>query len=145
MAVSRWFSVGKRSRARLSTKAVRLLRTLGPERPQEDLAWLDEAIGDARVVAIGENAHSNRESYQLCHRLTRYLVEQHGFGAYAMESGFVEGWPADDWVSGGQGRPGHVLANGMTSLMGRVPSCEPLWNGCGNTTLMPRCRPTAAP
>ncbi|MEU8998832.1 erythromycin esterase family protein [Streptomyces caniferus] len=62
--------------------------------------------------------HSNRESYQLCHRLTRYLVEQHGFGAYAMESGFVAGWPADDWVSGGQGRPGHVLARCMTSLMG---------------------------
>ncbi|MEU9000348.1 erythromycin esterase family protein [Streptomyces caniferus] len=104
--------------ARLSIQAIRPLRTLDPDGPQEDLAWLDEAIGDARVVAIGENAHYNRESYQLRHRLTRYLVEQHGFGAYAMESGFVEGWLADDWVRGGQGRLGHVLANGMTSLMG---------------------------
>lgn len=104
--------------ARLSGQAVRPLRTLDPDGPQEDLAWLDEAIGDARVVAIGENAHYNRESYQLRHRLMRYLVERHGFGCYATESGFVEGWLTDDWVRGGQGRPGHVMANGMTSLMG---------------------------
>lgn len=76
--------------ARLSTEVLRPLRTLDPDGPQEDLAWLDEAIGDARVVAIGENAHYNRESYRLRHRLMRYLVERHGFGAYAMESGFVE-------------------------------------------------------
>ncbi|GAB7029701.1 erythromycin esterase family protein [Streptomyces sp. NPDC021749] len=104
--------------ARLSTEAIRPLRTLDPEGPQEDLGWLDEAIGDARVVAIGENAHYNRESYQLRHRLMRYLVERHGFGAYAMETGFVEGELTDEWIRGGQGRPGNVMANGMTSLMG---------------------------
>ncbi|MGX1973030.1 erythromycin esterase family protein [Streptomyces kronopolitis] len=104
--------------ARLSTEALRPLRTLAPDGPQEDLAWLDEAIGDARVVAIGESAHYNRESYQLRHRLMRYLVERHGFGAYAMESGFVEGRLTDEWIRGGQGQPGNVMANGMTSLMG---------------------------
>ncbi|MFD9822299.1 erythromycin esterase family protein [Streptomyces violascens] len=111
--------------ARLSSEAVRPLRTLDPDGPQEDLAWLDEAVGEARVVAIGENAHYNRESYRLRHRLTRYLVERHGFGAYALESGFVEGWLADDWVRGGQSRPGHVLADGITSLMG-------LWTEMGD-------------
>ncbi|MEV0918150.1 erythromycin esterase family protein [Streptomyces sp. NPDC049967] len=104
--------------ARLSTEVLRPLRTLDPDGPQEDLTWLDEAIGDARVVAIGENAHYNRESYRLRHRLMRYLVERHGFGAYAMESGFVEGRLTDEWIRGGQGRPGNVMANGMTSLMG---------------------------
>ncbi|MGW2415701.1 erythromycin esterase family protein [Streptomyces tubercidicus] len=111
--------------ARLSIEAVQPLRTLDPDEPLDDLAWLDEAIGDAKVVAIGENAHYNRESYQLRHRLMRYLVEHHGFGAYAMESGFAEGWLVDDRVRGGQGRPGHVLANGMTSLMG-------LWTEMGS-------------
>lgn len=104
--------------ARLSTEAIRPLHTLDPGGPQDDLAWLDEAIGDARVVAIGENAHYNRESYQLRHRLMRYLVERHGFGAYAMESGFVEGTLTDEWIRGGQGQTGSVMANGMTSLMG---------------------------
>ncbi|HEV8528464.1 MAG TPA: erythromycin esterase family protein [Actinomycetes bacterium] len=104
--------------ARLSSPAVKPLRTLDPAAPLDDLPWLDEVIGDARVVAIGESAHYNRESYQLRHRLLRYLVERHGFGAYAMESGFVEGWRVDNWVRGGEDPLGQVMANGMTSLMG---------------------------
>ncbi|GAA2775666.1 hypothetical protein GCM10020219_052860 [Nonomuraea dietziae] len=94
------------------------LTTLDPAAPLDDLEWLDLAIGDARVVAIGESAHYNREFYELRHRLLRYLVERHGFSAYATESGFVEGRLPDTWVRGGEERLGHVMANGMTSLMG---------------------------
>jgi erythromycin esterase len=104
---------------RLSDQAVKPLRTLDPAGPLDDLDWLDQAIGDARVVAIGESAHYNGESYLLRHRLLRYLVERHGFGAYAMENGFTEGWQTDNWVrGGGQDQLGHVMANGVTSLMG---------------------------
>ena len=109
---------------RLSDEAVIPLRTLDPTGPLDDLAWLDQAIGDARVVAIGESAHYNREFYQLRHRLLRYLVERHGFSAYAMESGFVEGWLTDNWVRGSEENAGdplqlsQVMANGITSLMG---------------------------
>jgi erythromycin esterase len=35
-------------------------------------------------------------------RLLRFLVERHGFSAYAMESGFVEGRQVDKWVRGGE-------------------------------------------
>ncbi|WP_431921792.1 erythromycin esterase family protein [Nonomuraea jabiensis] len=104
--------------ARLSSQAVMPLRTLDPTGPSDDLAWLDQAIGDARVVAIGESAHYNGEFYQLRHRLLRYLVERHGLSAYAMETGFVEGLLVDAWVHGGQDELGHVLANGLTSLTG---------------------------
>ncbi|HWE91931.1 MAG TPA: erythromycin esterase family protein [Pseudonocardiaceae bacterium] len=107
--------------ARLSDKAVKPLRTLDPTAPLDDLTWLDDTIGDARVVAIGESAHYNGESYQLRHRLLRYLVERHGFSAYAMETGFTEGWRADNWVRGSKDTTdqlGDVMANGMTSLMG---------------------------
>ncbi|GAA0372970.1 erythromycin esterase family protein [Microbispora corallina] len=103
---------------RLSGEAVRPLRTLDPAAPMDDLEWLDEAVGDARVVAIGESAHYNGEFYRLRHRLLRHLVERHGFGAYVMETGFVEGWRADAWVRGGEDDLGAVLASGMTSLMG---------------------------
>ncbi|TVT61842.1 erythromycin esterase family protein [Amycolatopsis rhizosphaerae] len=102
----------------LSSAVVRPLHTLDPGGPLDDLGWLDEVIGDARVVAIGESAHYNHESYQLRHRLMRYLVERHGFGAYAMETGFTEGHRTDRWVRGGEDRIGEVLAQGMTSLMG---------------------------
>nr|WP_042179697.1 erythromycin esterase family protein [Kibdelosporangium sp. MJ126-NF4]CEL13977.1 hypothetical protein [Kibdelosporangium sp. MJ126-NF4]CTQ88345.1 hypothetical protein [Kibdelosporangium sp. MJ126-NF4] len=103
---------------RLTAKAVRPLRTLDPAGPLDDLDWVDDAVGDARVVAIGESAHYNGESYQLRHRLLRYLVERHGFSAYAMESGYTEGALADRWIRGGQGDVGQVQANGVTSLMG---------------------------
>ncbi|MFI6906186.1 erythromycin esterase family protein [Nonomuraea sp. NPDC050394] len=106
--------------ARLSDAAVIPLRTLDPAAGLDDLAWLDEAIGGARVVAIGESAHYNRESYELRHRLLRYLTERHGFSAYAMETGFTEGWHADAWIGGsvGDDRLGEVMAGGLTSLMG---------------------------
>jgi erythromycin esterase len=106
-------------RARLSTAAVRPLRTLDPAAPADDLGWLDEAVGRARVVAIGESAHYNAESYRLRHRVLRRLVEAHGFRAYAMETGFVESKLTDDWVRGAADTPvGEVLATGITSLMG---------------------------
>jgi erythromycin esterase len=105
---------------RLSDQAILPLSTLDPAAPPDDLEWLDTAIGEARVVAIGESAHYNGETYQLRHRLLRYLTERHGFSAYAMENGFTEGWLTDAWVrgNGDQGRLGHILANGVTSLMG---------------------------
>ncbi|OLT21605.1 erythromycin esterase [Pseudonocardia sp. CNS-139] len=99
-------------------EAARPLATLDPAAPLDDLSWLDAVVGDARVVAIGESSHYNRELLQLRHRVVRHLVERHGFGAFGMETGHVEGWQVDAWVHGGDGRIGDVLANGITSLMG---------------------------
>jgi len=85
----------------------------------DELDRLDEALGGARVVAIGESSHYNREQYLLRSRLLRHLAERHGFRVYAMESGFVEGWAVADWLRGDDSRPlGDVLANGVTGLMG---------------------------
>jgi erythromycin esterase len=110
---------------KLSEEAVIPLTTLDPAGLPDDLEWLDQAIGDARVVAIGESAHYNRGFYRLRHRLLRYLVERHGFSAYAMESGFTEGWLTDNWARGGEDNRhpdqlSQALANGLTSLMGRT-------------------------
>ncbi|MGH8879260.1 MAG: erythromycin esterase family protein [Stackebrandtia sp.] len=105
---------------RLSEAAINPLTTLDPAASLDDLSWLDAAIGDARVVAIGESAHYNREFYLLRHRLLRYLVERHGFGAYAVESGFIEGRHTDGWIhgDGDSERLSEVMADGITSLMG---------------------------
>ena len=46
-----------------------------------------------------------------------YLAERHHFTAYLQESGFVEGWLVKDWVRGGKGGLGQVMAQGLTSLM----------------------------
>lgn len=72
------------------------------------------------MVAIGESSHCNREYGLLRSRLLRHLVERHGFGAYALESGFGEGRRIDAWVrgEGEAGRLDELLATGITSLMG---------------------------
>lgn len=110
---------------RLDDAAIRPLRTLDPTAPTDDLNWLDAVVGDARVVAIGESAHYNRECYLLRHRLLRYLAQRHEFGAYALESGFAEGWRVDAWIRGGDGPLGEVMATSVTSLMG-------LWSQFGD-------------
>lgn len=53
------------------------------------------------MVAIGESSHCNHEFYLLHDRITRYLVQQHGFTAFAAESGFPEGRFVDEWIKGG--------------------------------------------
>ncbi len=103
---------------RLTQAAIEPLRTLDPAAPLDDLEWLDAAVGDARLVAIGESAHYNAESFLLRHRLLRYLVERHGFTAYALESGFLEAARVDAWVHGSDDRLEGVMADGLTSLMG---------------------------
>jgi erythromycin esterase len=108
---------------RLSSTAVRPLPALADDAAHADLGpldWLDAAVDGARVVAIGESAHFNAESYRLRHLVLRHLVERHGFTAYAMESGFVEGRRVDAWLDSpaGDADLGAVLARGTTSLMG---------------------------
>ncbi|WP_410655741.1 erythromycin esterase family protein [Amycolatopsis sp. lyj-112] len=136
---------------RLTADAVIPLDTLDPTAPLDDLDWLGKAIGDARVVAIGESAHYNREFAQLRHRVLRYLVERQGFKAFAFESGFAESRLVDDWVRTGDGELGNALANGMTSLTGlwtenrdqlewlrgRPVSCYGIDLGGSNISLLP--------
>lgn len=102
---------------RLGDAAIRPLRTLDPAAPTDDLNWLDAVVGDARVVAIGESAHYNRECYLLRHRLLRHMVERHGFGAYALESRFAKGWQVDMWVRGARNKRSSVI--GEASILSR--------------------------
>ena len=96
-----------------------LRRGVDPDAPLDDLASFGAAVGDARVVGLGEAIHAIAEFYELKHRLFRYLVEAHGFRVFAMESGFVEGLVVDAWVRGdGSASLDHVLRTGFTYNMG---------------------------
>ncbi|WP_043626394.1 erythromycin esterase family protein [Nonomuraea candida] len=73
---------------------------LDPEAPLDDLEPLRELIGDARVVAIGENSHFITEFAHLRQRILRFLAERCGFTVLAFEYGFSEGFPLDAWAQG---------------------------------------------
>lgn len=64
----------------------------------DDPAVLTEIVGDARVVAIGENNHGIAEFGALRARLVGHLVRELGFGVVALESGFAESAVVDAWL-----------------------------------------------
>lgn len=57
-------------------------------------------IGDKSIIALGENAHYLHEWNHLRTRLFQYLVKEHGFSVFVLESGFVEGKIVHDYVNG---------------------------------------------
>ncbi|GCD47914.1 erythromycin esterase family protein [Streptomyces paromomycinus] len=77
-----------------------VLRTLDPEEPLDDLEPLRALIGDARVVALGENSHFVEEFGLARERMLRFLVQRCGFTVLAFEFGFSEGFALDAWVQG---------------------------------------------
>ncbi|MCP4679135.1 MAG: erythromycin esterase family protein [Deltaproteobacteria bacterium] len=81
--------------------------------PHDDLAPLVQIVGDARVVALGESAHTSGGYYRTKHRLFRYLVEELGFRAFAFESPWREADVVADYVETCQGDPGDVVSRGL--------------------------------
>lgn len=70
-----------------------------------DDADLASIVGDAHVVALGENNHYIAEFGALRARVVRFLVHELGFQVVAMESGFSEGHVVDAWLSRKQEEP----------------------------------------
>lgn len=97
------------------------LSSLAPDAPLDDLEPLAGVVGEARVVALGENSHHVREFYQVRHRILRFLVERCGFTVYALEAPFTEGHVLDDWVRSGPGEVEQVASEGIAMSLGEVP------------------------
>lgn len=55
----------------------------------DQLRFLDP-LSDASVIGLGEASHGTAEFFQAKHRIFKYLVENHGFKIFAIESDFGE-------------------------------------------------------
>ena len=78
-----------------ATATVRLpshaLRSISPaDTSWQDLEFLRQEVGAARVVLLGEPTHGEGNVTEAKIRLLRYLHEQLGFTTVAFESGFYE-------------------------------------------------------
>ncbi|RSD23714.1 erythromycin esterase family protein [Amycolatopsis eburnea] len=89
-----------------------------PETESIAVASVADLIGDAEVVAIGENNHHIREFGALRDRLLRHLVEERGFTVLGFEGGFPEGHLVDEWLRGGPGDVADVARAGFTFGLG---------------------------
>ncbi|KPI06624.1 Erythromycin esterase [Actinobacteria bacterium OV450] len=79
------------------------LRTTEPSGSLSDLRPLGRMVGDARVVGLGESAHSSHEFFTVKHRIFRYLVEEKGFRAFALEAPWSSGLRLDAYLTRGEG------------------------------------------
>jgi len=66
---------------------------------------LIDAIGDARLVLIGEASHGTHEFYRTRAELTKVLVLRKGFNLVAVEADWPDADRANRWVRGTVGDP----------------------------------------
>lgn len=102
------------------------IQTVEPGSGVADLRRLKPIIGAARIVAFGEPAHGAHEPLAFRNRLFRYLVEELGFTAIAIESGLPESRPIFDFVAGGPGTAGQVVRDNFSCGLGAYQENEEL-------------------
>ncbi|MGH6814817.1 MAG: erythromycin esterase family protein [Hyphomicrobiaceae bacterium] len=76
-----------------------------------DLEPLRAAIGEARIVSLGEATHGTREFFQLKHRLLEFCVSELGFTVFGIEASLPESLAVNDYVLHGTGDPADGLAS----------------------------------
>ncbi|MGC9499987.1 erythromycin esterase family protein [Streptomyces sp. WG7] len=91
-------------------EAARPLRTVEPVGPFDDLRALGEAVGDARLVGVGQAVHGSRDFLALQHRVFRYLVEEKGFRSLVLEAPWSAGLRLDDYLLTGRGDPARIVS-----------------------------------
>ncbi len=80
------------------------------DRDFSDLAPLQEAIGDARIVMLGEQTRGDGATLRAKARLVRYLHEELGFDVLVFESGFYEMRDAWSRIEAGTDAPAALQA-----------------------------------
>ena len=74
-----------------------------------DLRPLENVIGDARIVSLGEATHGTKEFFQMKHRLLEFLVTEMGFTHFSIEANMPEAYKVNEYVLTGQGDPAEVV------------------------------------
>ncbi len=77
-------------------------------------AGIRDAVGEARVVGLGESRHDTREQLLLKGGMVRFLVEEMGFRALILEESVPHAEALDEFVTTGEGD----LRNIMNRLAG---------------------------
>jgi erythromycin esterase-like protein len=71
---------------------------------------LIDAIGDARVVLLGEATHGTHEFYRTRAEITKRLIANHGFTILAVEADWPDAYRVNRWVRGASEEAGPEAA-----------------------------------
>ncbi|MEW5808794.1 MAG: erythromycin esterase family protein [Actinomycetota bacterium] len=115
-------TVGVRtSSIRLAESAAETLRRCAVDAPSgvPPREALDEIIGDARIVLIGESSHGTHEFYRARAEITKWLIEEKGFCAVAAEADWPDAYRVNRYV---RGQGGDLSADQALSGFERFPA-----------------------
>jgi len=90
-----------------------------------DLRPLREAIGDARVVLLGEESHASGTNMRAISRLIRFLHQEMGFDVIAFESGLYDMWKVWQLMQAGH-EPVDAMRQGLHFVWSRAADFQPL-------------------
>ncbi len=79
------------------------LTSVEPGGSDADLQPLQQIVGDATIVGLGEATHGAHEFFSIKSRLFEFLVEKMGFTTFALESGWDVSRQIDAYVQTGKG------------------------------------------
>ncbi|XXQ35295.1 Erythromycin esterase [Plasmodiophora brassicae] len=98
---------------------------------RDDFALVRQAIGQARVVLMGEETHGTEEFYQLRSDLTKALIDREGFTAVLCEADFPAFYELNRFVGGAppfrdlhkqmSEKEGPTIEQAMEKLKARFP------------------------
>ena len=90
-----------------------------------DLRLLRAAIGDARIVVLGEASHSDGTAFLAKTRLVRFLHQELGFDVLAFESGLYDCWKAARRIEAGKD-PAAAFRESVFAIWTRSKQVQPL-------------------
>ncbi|HUU28572.1 MAG TPA: erythromycin esterase family protein [archaeon] len=113
------------------------MRSLAPDDDDfTDLRPLREAIGDARVVLLGEESHESGTTIRAISRLVRFLHQEMGFDVVAFESGLYDMWKVWQLMQAGHD-PGDAMRQGMFGVWSYAADFQPLARYLGQQAVGP--------
>ena len=73
------------------------------ELKKDDFTFFKEAIGNSKIVALGESTHGTSEFFTLKHKILQYAVVALGFRVFALEDHFIAGEEINKFIKTGEG------------------------------------------
>ncbi len=89
------------------------LKASDAARPDTDLLPLEQLVGNASMVGLGEETHGTHEFFTMKARLTEFLITHMGFTTFIMENNWGMSQLIDDYINGGQEPIEQVMKGGL--------------------------------